>query len=462
MMKHLNIKFLFIVFMSMYGTKAVAFDMAIKNADSIVIFYNYINNDKELEVTCYSEDIVDPDLYYGNIVIPDEVTYKGKTLKVTSIGNKAFYGCEKLLSVSFPRYLRTIGTNAFCKCTRIQKIYIPESVTSIESSSFSGCNGLSSIIVDNGNMVFDSRYNCNAIIETKTNTLIVGCKTTTIPYSVNAIGSSAFSGCEDLNNIEIPKTVTEIFPLAFTNCTGLTSIDIPNTVTYIGYSAFQGCSNLTSIVIPPSITYISPSLLFGCSGLTSLTLPNTITSIEDYAFDMCIGLKSITIPNSVTTIGIWAFHACHALTSIVIPKNVREIKDYSFSYCINVESITIPSSVTKIGNGAFEGSHALKDVYCLAEKVPDAETSAFHLSIDNNKTLHVPSTSLDKYKNTYPWSTFGSIVAMKDEELGLDGVFTEQTPTKYYTLDGRENETGRKGLNILLMGDGKTKKQFLK
>ena len=126
-------------------------------------------------------------------------------------------------------------------------VTIGNSVTSIGDYAFRGCSGLTSIKVDSGNSVYDSRANCNAIIETATNTLIIGCKNTIIPNSVTSIGKGAFWGCRGLTSVNIPNSVTEIGEGAFDECTGLTSLTIGNSVTSIGLFAFYKCSGLTKI-----------------------------------------------------------------------------------------------------------------------------------------------------------------------------------------------------------------------
>ena len=206
-----------------------------------------------------------------SVTIPNSVTSIGNSAfydcsdltsviipnSVTSIGNSAFFYCSDLTSVIIPNSVTSIGDYAFSNCYGLTSVTIGNSVTSIGEHAFLWCFGLISISVENGNTVYDSRNNCNAIIETESNTLISGCRNTIIPNSVTSIGTAAFEGCSGLTSVTIPNSVTSIGDCAFYDCSGLTSVTIPNSVTSIGDLAFSYCSNLTSVTslnpTPPTI-----------------------------------------------------------------------------------------------------------------------------------------------------------------------------------------------------------------
>ena len=195
-MKHLNNRTMLTMLVCMVSIIASAHDIEIENADGITIYYNWINDKTELAVsfrggyydTYYNE-------YSGNVNIPESVTYKGQTYSVTSIGNdafrdcssltsitipnsvnaigdRAFYDCRSLTSITIPNSVTSIGNSAFENCSDLASINIPQSVTSIGTYAFEGCTSVSSISVDTKNTKYDSRNNCNAIIDKDNNTLI--------------------------------------------------------------------------------------------------------------------------------------------------------------------------------------------------------------------------------------------------------------------------------------------------
>ena len=220
-----------------------------------------------------------------SITIPNSVTSIGSCVfsdcsgltsieipsSVTSISSFLFSDCSSLTSVNIPNSVTSINSYAFYGCSSLTSVTIPNSVTKIVDGAFNSCFALESIVVASGNPIYDSRNNCNAIIETATNTLITGCKRTVIPNSVTTIGNRAFAGGE----------------YASTDNVDFFSITIPNSVTSIGYDAFMNCTGLTSVIISESVTSIGGRAFGGCTGLNSVTIPNTVTSIGDWAFSGC-------------------------------------------------------------------------------------------------------------------------------------------------------------------------------
>ena len=321
---------------------------------------------------------------------------------VTCIGEFAFWGCTGMTSVDIPNSVTSIDWCAFSHCTGLASLTIPSSVTSIGSYAFNSCSGLTSIYVDANNAIYDSRENCNAIIETSTNTLIAGCNNTVIPNSVTGIGVYAFSGCIGLTSIDIPSGVTSIGHSAFESCTGLTTVTISNSVASIDLCVFRNCSSLTSIYVDESnATYDSREncnaiietstnkLIAGCK---NTVIPNSVTSIGGNAFDQCTGLTSIDIPSSVTYIGGCAFQGCTGLTSIDIPSSVTSIISLAFYRCTSLSSISVGMTTPLVINeNVFE---------------------------DVNKSsciLYVPTGSKTAYQEAEVWGEFENIVEIGEE-----------------------------------------------
>ena len=239
---------------------------------------------------------------------------------VTHIGNYAFWLCKNasLTSIAIPASVTSIGNWAFESCSGLTSLTIPANVTSIGTGVYSDCSNLATITVDAGNTVYDSRNNCNAIIETASNTLISGCKNTTFPDGLKAIGDYAFANCSGLTSITLPDGLKTIGDYAFWSCSGLTSITFPAGLKTIGDQAFAYCSGLTSITLPDGLKTIGDRAFESCSGLTSITFPDGLKTIESNAFFYCSGLTSITIPFSVTAIGVYAFLDCSHLKSVTV------------------------------------------------------------------------------------------------------------------------------------------------
>lgn len=349
---------------------------------------------------------------------------------IKTSANELVCGCNGTI---IPNGVTTIGYNAFFGCHGLTSIHIPESVTSINDNSFDECIGLSSITVDEKNPKYDSRDDCNAIIETESNRLIVACSSSSIPSSVTSYSQSAFNSCTSLS---LPDGLEKISSYMFYSCDKLVSIRIPKSVKTIDESAFDNCSSLKTVVfedgeeaIKFSVSYpayyskpqwfstcpldsvyigrnvsydftpsggygtfflspfrekltlrkvvfgdnvsIIPSAMFsGCINLVSVETPEKMDSIGYLVFNGCESLVSLTLPQGIRTIGSSTFDNCKSLTSINFPETIKKIDEKAFYYCEGLKKITIPKSVTYIGRLAFGLCTSLSDIEFL-----DGETS---------------------------------------------------------------------------------------
>ncbi|MBQ9143505.1 MAG: leucine-rich repeat domain-containing protein, partial [Paludibacteraceae bacterium] len=223
-----------------------------------------------------------------SITLPNNVTY---------VGENAFGYCYNLSAVTFGNNVTTIDNYAFAYCWSLESVTIPASVSYIGYSTFVSCNSLNSIVVESGNTTYDSRNNCNAIIETASNTLITGCQSTIIPETVTTIGDEAFYNCDGLTTIAIPNSVTSIGYYAFANCDNLSSVDLGNGVTTISGSAFEYCYAMTSVTIPASVTEIGSWAFYNChtivmEGTTPPTISSSTFKSEATIFVPCTALDT--------------------------------------------------------------------------------------------------------------------------------------------------------------------------
>ena len=178
---------------------------------------------------------------------------------ITDIGKGAFCGRSSLTALIIPDSVNKIDDDAFCGCSALASIFIPYSIQSISwgtSASFRGCTDLSKIVVDEKNVKFDSRDNCNAIINTSSDQLIVGCKNTTIPDSITSIGYGAFSNCSGLASVIIGSSVTSINDYAFSNCSSLISItSLATTAPTIENNTFRDVKTEGTLYVPTGSNY---------------------------------------------------------------------------------------------------------------------------------------------------------------------------------------------------------------
>ena len=392
------------------------------------IYYNILSK-SELTVEVTKGD----NKYSGEVVILSTVSYKSKTLTVTSIGEEAFIGCSGLTSIEIPNSVTSIGDYAFSGCSGLTSIEIPNSVTSIDYGMFHGCSGLTSF---------------------------------EIPNSVTSIGGSAFQNCSGLTSIEIPNSVTSIGVSAFSGCTALKKLrfedgrrglslryNYHNSSEGLGEGLFNDCP-LETLYLGRNLSFITDhsegySPFYNVKTLKSVTIGDSVSSIHDYTFAHCSGLTSIEIPNSVARIGDYAFSGCTALKELRFEDGLRELslehnytnsygglgtglfndcpletlylgrdllyetyKSFGYSPFYNVKtlkSVTIGNNVTHIRDYAFNSCSNLTSIHLLGETPPtigsDNFTKEQYLDLD----IYVPKDFLATYQSADTWKEFWDI-----------------------------------------------------
>lgn len=350
-----------------------------------------------------------------------------------------------------------IKYNAFAGCTEMTSLNIPYGITNISPIAFDNTMTLQ-IKIDAANTTYDCRENCNAIIETATNTLVCGFTNTVIPNSVEVIGEGAFQNNTEINVLNIPNSIRVIGSFAFSGCTGLTAVEIPTSVREIETYAFGYCTNLGSVSMPMDLDMLYPYAFGNTPWFTAWDAKqaNGVVywgTVAWYYKGIMPENTAITIKEGTRTLMRSLFYNNKTLTSITIPASVKSIGMEAFINCRKLESAYIPANTQFIGHDAFRDCSALKDVYNFSVVLPTIEFDHFKNVPVVDATLHVPASALEVYRNADQWKEFGNIVPLTEED-DVDGI-ESLTPTlsecegAWYDLSGRKvNSQLKKGICI--------------
>ncbi len=436
---------------------------------------------------------------------------------ITSIGYDVFSGCSSLTGVTIPSGVTSIGDGAFYRCSGITSITIPESVTSIGSLAFSYCSGLTSITIPKNLSViesgtFSSCINLKKIVIPE-NVTAIGtsafdyCKSLTsivISPNIKSIGDNAFHDCESLYKVIVPNisrwceiefgSSGDENPVLEANYstslwsdenTQITDLVIPDGITIIKKRAFGSWRTLKSVTLPSSVTSIGSVAFWGCPGLTSINIPSSITNIDKAAFAYCFNLTkvkvedkesyckivfnhdpssnplyfakrlydyddteivSIAIPEGVTSIGGSIYRNNEGLTEIIIPESVTEINRYAFIGCSSLSTIVSKNPVPPTVPAE---SHSISNVI-----------TSFDDEVYASATLYVPTGSKELYEAAEYWKNFSNIVEF--DPTGIMNISNNKESVAKvlgsYSLNGKRLSQPQKGLNIIRMSDGTTKK----
>ena len=244
--------------------KSISFPMSLKSIDEAAIFWGCIS----LESISIPAGVtsVQPGIFQGCTALKHIVVDTGNKVYDSRMNSNAIVetasdrlvaGCQNTVIVDG---IKEIGMIAF-KGLELKDIKIPASVTSIDSTAFEGCKSHAVISVDKGNTVYDSREDCNAVIESASNTLVLGNIATIIPDGVKKIGHEAFLSAPGV--VILPEGVEEIASGAFSGCDRMYSVIFPKSLKCIRSHAFSGCANLQVVKFRSSVENVEESAFLG-------------------------------------------------------------------------------------------------------------------------------------------------------------------------------------------------------
>ena len=353
----------------------------------------------------------------NKIIAACNKTVVPNTVKI--IGQRAFSGCYKITALNLPNSVESIEYLGYYQCSGLKDLVFPESVKSISHNAFDGCSGLTSVhipksvefigraafnfsenlvslVVDSENPRYDSRNDCNAIIETATNTLLIGCKLTEIPNEISTIAEAAFYRC-GLTHFEAPDSLKKIERMAF--CYGY----------------------FTTMIIPDAIEVIDFKTFVSCYKLKDLHLGKGLKVIGYRAFEGCSGLTTLDIPDNVEELGYEAFYACSGLKKVTLGKGIKRMSGDVFHY-INIDTIT-----------------------CYMETPPSITANCFKPEIHETAILRVPFFALNNYRTAPNWQDFIHLEGI-EAVFEVDGIYylatSESTAVVVSVPDGEEGYSG--------------------
>ena len=350
-----------------------------------------------------------------SINLSDATIVDGEGTTANVLPEGAFQTTMALQHIVLPKNLTAIGSFAF-QDSGIEELVLPATVKELGRDIFYYARNLKALSVEEGNTVFDSRDNCNAIIETASNTLRIGCANTVVPNGIKALGQMAFSGIPSLKEVKLPSGLTSIGWAAFWADTELSKVTLSESVTDIGESPFGGCERITSLVIDAKNGKYDSR--------------NNCNAIIETATDKLIqGFATTKIPEGVKTIATAAFRSLFTLTEIEIPASVEKIEPEAFLYC---------NQMTKVV------SH-IKKPFAVSSMV---------FSGDNMKIakLYVPYGTREAYANTPGWDNFKYIIEMEP----VEGEYTKNGASVVTTDFGKAYAAlnGKVSVPVTLAGEG--------
>lgn len=361
---------------------------------------------------------------------------------VTQIAFNAANGLKNLKVLTFANNSQctSIGEKAFYNCSALASISIPGKVTSIETNAFYGCSSLTELILEDGEKTLNlqcSRYdgeyytfgtsygdiytNYSTFRKCPITKLYIGRKIKMTINNEEYLSTCFCLGNSSLQYVEFGEYASIIDENEFAGCYNLKEVKGMKFITSIGKSAFFWCKSLESLSIPSNVTKIEP-WAFRESGLKSMNIPASVTSLGDYAFADCPHLEKFTFSEDceLTAIPNYFLYNAIKLDNIALPKNTLTIGDYAFYGCTLMKECKISSKITKIGDYAFNQCNNLNSVYAYTFEPQAIDQNTF--STYHTATLHIPSASYLLYFYDTQWSQFLHLVGFDSEaeQVGIN------------------------------------------
>lgn len=341
---------------------------------------------------------------------------------ITTLAKRAFAFCSKLESIILPNSIEKFEDECFYYCRSLTQITLPSNVKSIGESTFSNCTSLTTINLNDGLTEIGSMSFASS-----------GIKTLSIPSTITSMGVNMFVNCKQLESIRIPDSIvltnTSYF---FSKCSALKKVYLGKGVTVITEHCFQNCSSLEEIEIAGDVVEIGFEAFSDCRALERITLPSTVEKIGYWAFRNCKSLKEIIIPASVNDVERQCFSDCESLTKVdMSASKVTYLRDMVFAYCSSLSEVFLPEGLEITLDNCFIGCPSLKRItfpntYREMDSFIGGAVSAEEIIINSStppisravyddgilreaykiKRIMVPSSSVDTYKATAPWSEF--------------------------------------------------------
>ena len=455
----------------------------------------------------------------NNIAIPNTVTSIGSCAfnntaisgslaipnSVTEIGERAFENCRELNSLFLPSNLKRIENRTFNACGFSGGLTIPNSVTEIGEKAFYNCTGF------NGTLTLSNK------LETIGNLAFDGCTgftgSLTLPSSVTTIGNSAFYSCRSFTKLELPNTLSVIPIQAFGDCRSLSGeLVIPASVTEIGRLAFYDCQNLNAVTgqvtLPKSLKKIGDNVFLDTDNINTvnfLSLPEGISrnlgykkkavclSDDSYISDLASGTVNeisytrqmsnnwgtLVLPYSLTLTGSEPYHlysidnmtgeelvlkqlegTVAAGTPCVVKRKGSEAE---LTFGSNIAKLNMERVAQDVGGMKFRGTYWTEDVnsgYVISK-------NSFWNVEELKNSSSVKGVKVNPFR---AWLDGTSANAPAQLSMRIDGSTTgidaidalNDAEAEYYDLSGKRLDEPQKGVNIVRMKSGKTKKIIIK